>query len=80
MGAHPNRIFQINVFFFGKFLQCGHKTNWKSLIFFGFLSINSKEFSKIKKLCQSFDNTKLDPKKPTPIPNPTLVMNKALGT
>jgi hypothetical protein len=66
--------------FFGKFLQCVHETNWKFLIFFCFLSIDSKKFSKIKKLCQSFDNTKLAQKKPTLVLNPTLVMNKPLVT
>jgi hypothetical protein len=64
-------------------LQCGYETNWKTLIFLGFYNINSKNLSKIKELCQSFDNKKLAPpkrKKQTLTPNPILIMNKPLVT
>ncbi len=46
----------------------------------GFFGINSKNLSKLRKLCQSLGYTKLAPKKKRKTtPNPILVMNNHLS-
>jgi len=81
MGALPNCIFQINDFFFGKFLQCGCETNWKILISFWFFYCKFKKNKKLGNFSKVLITQNWPPKKnQTLAPNPTLVMNKLLVT